>query len=132
MNTIALRLYPDQDLRETLLKFCVDRRIDAACIVTCVGSLKHAVIRFADAPDGTTLEGPYEIVSLVGTISRHGTHLHISLSDSEGNLVGGHLLNGSSIHTTAEIVLGLIGGIAFKRKHDPRTGYKELSIEPKD
>lgn len=131
MNSIALRLYPGQDLRETLLKFCLDRQIDAACIVTCVGSLKHATLRFADRPSGTSLTGPFEIVSLQGTLSRHGGHLHISLSDSEGKLVGGHLLNGSSIHTTAELVIGLLGGIAFKRRFDERTGYKELSIEPK-
>ncbi len=131
MNSIALRLYPGQDLRKTLLKFCLDRQIDAACIVTCVGSLKQATLRFADKPSGTALSGPFEIISLEGTLSRHGGHLHIALSDGDGKVIGGHLLDGSSIHTTAEIVLGLLGGIAFKRKFDERTGYKELSIEPK-
>ncbi len=131
MNTIALRLYPGQDLRKTLVNFCVDRQIDAACIVTCVGSLKDATIRFADNPDGTLLQGPFEIVSLVGTLSRHGCHLHISISDKDGQMLGGHLQQGSPIYTTAEIILGLVQGIAFKRKHDPKTGYKELSIEPK-
>ena len=131
MNAIALRLYPGQDLRRTLLKFCLDRQIDAACVVTCVGSLTHATIRLATRDRGERFDGPFEIVSLQATLSRHGGHFHISLSNEDGDLIGGHLLDGSEIHTTAEIVLGLLGGIAFKRRHDPRTGYKELSIEPK-
>jgi len=131
MNVIAMRLYPGQDLRQTLLKFCVDRQIDAACIVTCVGSLEKAAIRFADEPEATLIEEKLEIVSLVGTVSRHGCHLHISVSDSKGKMIGGHLKDGATIYTTAEIVLGLLGGIAFKRKFDDRTGYRELSIEPK-
>ena len=131
MNVIAMRLYAGQDLRKTLLKFCADRKIDAACIVTCVGSLEKAAIRFADEPEATMIEEKLEIVSLVGTVSRHGCHLHISVSDSEGKMIGGHLKDGSLVYTTAEIVIGLLGGIAFKRKFDDRTGYKELSIEPK-
>lgn len=131
MNVIAMRLYPGQDLRQTLLKFCLDRQLDAACIVTCVGSLSAASVRFADAPEAELLEGPFEIISLVGTLSRHGCHLHIALADARGEVIGGHLRDGAIIHTTAEVVLGLVAGIVFKRKQDARTGYRELSIEPK-
>lgn len=131
MNVLAMRLYPGQDLRETLLRFCRDRRIDAACIVTCVGSLSRANIRFSDQPTGSLIEKKLEIVSLVGTLSQHGVHLHISCSDEKGGVIGGHLLDGSAIYTTAEIVLGLMSGIVFEREYDEKTGYRELAIKPK-
>lgn len=131
MNVLAMRLYPGQDLRETLSRFCRDRRIDAACIVTCVGSLSRANIRFCDQPTGSLIEKKLEIVSLVGTLSQHGVHLHISCADSKGDVVGGHLLDGSTIYTTAEIVIGLMNGIVFEREFDEKTGYRELAIKPK-
>lgn len=39
----------------------------------------------------TYFDGPYEIVSLVGTIAVNGPHIHISLSDGTGTTIGGHL-----------------------------------------
>lgn len=68
----------------------------------------------------------FEIVSMVGTFSRDGgCHLHISLSDAEGNTVGGHLIDGD-VFTTVELVLGTADGIEFSRQQDEKTGYREL------
>ncbi|MEM1349131.1 MAG: PPC domain-containing DNA-binding protein [Myxococcota bacterium] len=129
MHTIAMRLLPGKDLKRTLLELCARRDIEAACVVSCVGSVRKAIVRFADKEEGSELDGAREIVSLVGTLSRHGAHLHVSLSDGEGRVVGGHLLEGTEIHTTAEIVLGILHGMAFRRAYDERTGYKELVID---
>lgn len=41
-----------------------------------------------------SLDERFEIVSLTGTLSRHGAHLHISIADFQGNVVGGHLMDG--------------------------------------
>ncbi len=57
-------------------------------------------------PDGTILEGCFETVSLSGTAEEGGEHLHASLSDPEGNVVGGHVLEGCVVRTTMEIILG--------------------------
>ena len=97
-------------------------------MLSCVGSLRQAVIRFANQPEGTVFEQLLEIVSLEGTLSQHGVHLHIVVSDSEGQVIGGHLMDGSTIYTTAEIVLGIVPNAIFKREIDPLTGYKELTI----
>ena len=68
----------------------------------------------------------FEITSLVGTFSRDGgCHLHMSLSDAEGNTIGGHLIDGI-VFTTVELVLGTADGIEFSRQHDDKTGYREL------
>ena len=38
----------------------------------------------------------FEIIGLTGTFSRNdGCHVHISLSDSKGNAIGGHLIDGT-------------------------------------
>uniref|UniRef100_A0A7S2A1K6 PPC domain-containing protein n=1 Tax=Trieres chinensis TaxID=1514140 RepID=A0A7S2A1K6_TRICV len=68
----------------------------------------------------------FEIVSLVGTFSRDGgRHLHISLSDSTGRTIGGHLIDGA-VFTTVEVVVGAIAGVEFRRAMDKETGYREL------
>ncbi len=128
MNLKALRLRPDDDLRASLLAYCTEGEVEAAFALTCVGSLKQATIRFADAPGGTMLEQKLEILTLSGTLSYHGVHLHITLADAHGHVLGGHLLNGSLIYTTAEIVLGFVPNTEFRRKLDPATGYTELEL----
>jgi hypothetical protein len=71
----------------------------------------------------------YEILSLVGTVSvTAGSHLHISLGDKDGHVIGGHLIGGATIFTTAEVVCGTAAAIRFERPHDPRTGYPELAV----
>ena len=68
-----------------------------------------------------------EILSLVGTISIHGKHLHISLGDATGKCIGGHLVGDATVFTTAEIVIAELGDVTFHRTFDHRTGFKELA-----
>ena len=124
----ALRLHPGDDLRDRLQALTQIHGWEAAAIVTAVGSLRQAHLRFAGQPQGTRLDGPLEILSLSGTLSRHGLHLHISLGDANGQVWGGHLLPGCPIYTTAEIVLATLPGLVFARSPDPATGYRELAI----
>jgi predicted DNA-binding protein with PD1-like motif len=77
------------------------------------------------------LQDKFEIVSLVGTLSTHGIHLHISISDKDGKTIGGHLEKGCLIYTTAEIVIGVSEDFIFVRTVDENTGYKELEIQPR-
>ena len=114
----------------------------AACMVTCVGSLRKATLRMANAskaPDGGNASGSgnevvtrserFEIVSLVGTFAEDGRcHLHASLSDANGQLWGGHVVGGMEVFTTAEVVLAECSGLAFTREHDAQTGYDELVV----
>ena len=128
MNPKALRLRPGDDLRASLLAYCAEGEVEAAYVLTCVGSLKRAVIRFADAPDGTILEQKLEILALSGTLSRYGAHLHVTVADAHGHVLGGHLLEGSLVYTTAELVLGFVPDTEFRRELDPATGYIELEL----
>ena len=128
MEVIAIRLNPGEDLKQALLKYCIYHKVDAAYMLSCVGSLRQAAIRFANQPKETIIDQALEIISLAGTLSQHGIHLHIAVSDSEGQVIGGHLMDGSTIYTTAEIVMGIVPNSIFKREIDPLTGYKELKI----
>lgn len=130
MKTIALRLQPNDDLKAALDALARDHNLEAACILTCVGSLSTAALRFADQKEGTRLAGRFEIVSMTGMFSVHGSHYHISLSDGQGRTIGGHLLEGSRIYTTAELVIGVLPHVRFLREPDTVTGYDELAIYP--
>ena len=131
MKIFALRLKPNQDLKDTLKNFVTSNNIEAGFILTTVGSLKQAILRFANQNDSKVLHDKFEIVSLVGTLSTHGIHLHISISDKDGKTIGGHLENGCLIYTTAEIVIGVSEDFIFVRTVDENTGYKELEIQPR-
>lgn len=131
MRVYALRLRPGQDLRQELERFTKERGIKAGFVITTVGSLRKASLRLADRSEPTGFEGKFEIVSLVGTLTQDGVHLHASISDGEGRTVGGHLVEGCLVYTTAEIVIGEAKGMEFRRETDAATGYKELTIRPR-
>jgi len=131
LRACALRLGPGDDLRAGLEAHARRRAWPAACILTCVGSLVRARLRLAGAQAESSLEGPFEIVSLVGTLSPDGPHLHVALADARGANVGGHVLAGCVVHTTAELVVGVLEDLAFARALDPRTGWKELLVRPR-
>ena len=128
MKVFALRLKPDQDLRQSLKTFAKDKNIKAGFILTAIGSLKQATIRFANQNFSTVLNDKFEIISLNGTLATTGIHLHISIADKEGKTISGHLDNGCIIYTTAELIIGASEEFTFLRTIDPKTGYKELEI----
>ena len=92
--------------------------------------MKVVPLRLAGATQATAIHGELEILSLSGTLSPDGSHLHIAIADSRGTVIGGHLCAGSLVRTTAELVVGLLPGWRFSRELDPGTGYAELQISP--
>ena len=110
------------------MRKAVSTELKAAGIITCVGSLQRLAIRYANEPGTIMLDGKFEIVSLTGTVAESGSHLHISVSDSTGKTIGGHLKEGSIIYTTAEIIIAVLTDVEYTREVDPTYGYKELSV----
>lgn len=135
MKMYAMRLKPGQDLRFEVEKFAHDNNIQSGCIVSCVGSLSHVNLRMADAtPENKeykNMEGTFEIVSLVGTVSTQGYHLHMAVSDEKGQVTGGHLTEDNIVHTTAEIVIFEDETVTYNRELDDQTGFPELVIKSK-
>ena len=127
----AFRLKPGQDLKQEITAYVQQHKIEAGWIVTCVGSVTQYNLRFANQSNGNKATGHYEIVSLVGTVSINGSHLHMSVSDSTGKTIGGHLLDSNFVYTTAEIVIGEGKQLVFTREKDGTTEWEELQVKPK-
>jgi predicted DNA-binding protein with PD1-like motif len=130
MKLVPLRLQPGADLRQALEAWMGEQQEQAGCVISAVGSLSVAQLRFAGAAEATAIHGELEILSLSGTLSPDGAHLHISVAGSSGAVIGGHLGAGSLVRTTAELVIGLLPDWRFSRELDPATGYPELRISP--
>ncbi len=132
MENYTFRLPPGEDLLDSIEAVVKERNIEAGCVLSGVGSLTHATLRLANQNDYSEYEGHFEIVSLTGTISIHGSHLHISISDDHGRTVGGHLVSGCRIYTTAEIVFAIFEDVVYKRERLANdSGYEELVINKK-
>lgn len=128
MQTYSFRLRPGQDLKTELDALVKKQRIGAGAVLTCVGSLTDVSLRLANQDGPSVWKGHYEIVSLVGTLSANGSHVHLSVSDSTGRTLGGHLLEGCKIYTTAEILIGVMPSLDYVREVDPTFGYRELVV----
>jgi len=128
MKVVPLRLQPGDDLRRALEAWMGQQQEQAGCLISAVGSLSLVQLRFAGAAEATAIRGDLEILSLSGTLSPDGAHLHIAVSGSSGTVIGGHLCAGSLVRTTAELVIGLLPEWQFRRELDPVTGDAELQI----
>jgi len=130
MKVVPLRLQPGTDLRLVLETWMGEQQEQAGCVISAVGSLSVAQLRLAGAAEATAIHGELEILSLSGTLSPVGAHLHIAIAGSSGAVTGGHLCSGSLVRTTAELVIGLLQEWRFSRELDPATGFAELRITP--
>ncbi len=129
MRSYTFRLKPGQDLFDSIEVFVSENKIDAGCVLSSVGSLTHATLRLANRAHYNQYDGYFEIVSMTGTVSTNGSHLHVSISDGDGVVIGGHLVSGCKIYTTAEIVIAEFDDVIYKReqlKND--SGYEELVV----
>lgn len=133
MHQITFRLKTGQFLKEEIEKAVEQNGIKAGVLLSVVGGLDRVVLRLAgsDVANQTikTWEGDYEIVSGTGTFSQDGCHLHISLSDKDGAVIGGHLKDGCRVRFTAEVVIGVFEDVVYRRLPDEMTGFDELTIE---
>jgi predicted DNA-binding protein with PD1-like motif len=131
IKTHAFRLIPGTDLKRQIESYVKANSIQAGWISCGVGSLTNYNIRFANQTEGSKGTGHFEIVSLIGTVSVNDCHLHISISDSTGQTIGGHLLNDNLVYTTAEIVILESDEFIFTREKDGSTAWAELQIKKK-
>lgn len=126
MKEYACRLHRGDDLIESIKKICLENRFNTAIILSGVGCVSSCKIRLAKAIDYLEVEEDFEIVSLIGTVSNGNAHIHISLSDEIGNVIGGHLCPGTIVNTTCELVLGVLEDYESTREDDVDTGYDEI------
>lgn len=128
MRNYTFRLQAGHDLFDSIQAFVQEKKIGAGCVLSGVGSLMHVELRLANREFYSGYDGFFEIVSITGTVSIHGSHLHISIADGDGKTIGGHLESGCKIYTTAEIVLAVFDDVVYKREFAEDSGYEELVV----
>ena len=124
----VFRLYRGEDLRGAIETYVQKNGIRAAAVLSAVGCVSRLHIRDASGVTEHTKEDRFEIVSLMGTVGER-THLHVSFAGEDLAVIGGHLLSGCTVNTTAEIILEELVGLRFSSEWDAETGYHELRIE---
>lgn len=130
MKLIPIRLQPGQDLKTTLEAWIEQEGAGSGWVVSGIGSLSGAQMRWAGCAEPTALHGDLEIVTLQGSLCRDGAHLHATVADAQGSVLGGHLCEGSIVRTTAEVLIAHLPQWHLERVPDPKTGYRELDIQP--
>lgn len=124
----CFRLTRGADLYRSIEAYAKEHRIAAGTVLSAVGCVYRWEVRDAGGVNVQSGTENVEIVSLMGTVSENGCHLHVSFSREDLSVFGGHLCEGCLVNTTAEIVIEELEEFTFSREPDEKTGYDELVI----
>ena len=130
MTFTPLRLPPGADLRRSLDTHTFPDGSCSGFVVAGLGILMNPKLRFAVASEETTISGPVELMTISGSLSKDGAHVHVAVANAQGQLFAGHLCYGSVVRTTVELLLAPVPGFELHRTHDTATGFKELVVYP--
>ena len=108
METLPLELKPGQDLHLALTDLAVQQQL-SGFVLGVVGNLSQATFSCPGQQQPTRMSGVLEVITLNGTFSPTGVHLHLSLSDGACQVWGGHLEPGTVVLKGAQLLLGLSG-----------------------
>ena len=108
METLPLQLDPGQDLHSALSELAAQQQL-SGFVLGVVGNLSQATFSCPGQQQPTQMRGELEVITLNGTFSPNGVHLHLSLSDGACQVWGGHLEPGTVVLKGAQLLLGLSG-----------------------
>ena len=133
---VALRLTPGTDVLLGLTEACKRAGINNGVILSAIGSLDSP--HFCDVVElptkagfgyGETLHltGPIELTNASGIICHDdegetNLHVHMTLTDRHGNAHGGHLVEGTKVLITVDVVVAEIEGMVMGRKFSEEMG----------
>lgn len=123
-DTIVLRIDPKEEIVETIKNVCEKEDVQLAEIsgLGAVDEIEVGVYYIQEKQyHSNTFKGYYEITSLTGSATRQDgnvyLHLHMSVGDIHGNVVGGHL-NKAIVSATGEIIIRVIRGKVGRKYSD--------------
>ena len=76
-------------------------------LLSAVGDLSSVSFKCPLNEAPITLEKKLEIITLSGYVKSTGSHIHISVSDENCRVFGGHLLAGTIVYKSLDILVGL-------------------------
>ena len=129
MRTVCVRLRRGDDLLLSLRALAQREGLRAAVILSGVGCVTEARVRDASGVTVRHIAEPCEITALQGTVSARRCHVHIALSREDMTTLGGHLMEGTYINTTCELVLLEQDGWRYGVEQDAATGYDETVFQ---
>ena len=107
MKSLPLKLAPGSDLLISIEKVGREQNSNGF-VLGVVGNLSRACFQCPGRSKPTLLEGNLEIITLNGTFTPEGVHLHLSLSDKDCQVWGGHLEPGTLVNKGADVLVGLL------------------------
>ena len=133
-NGVVVRLDPGDRILESLRKTVKAERLTAASI-TGIGAVDDFEVGVFDLEKSDynrmRYTGNHEINALIGNLTAKDgepyLHLHITCTDRDGRVVGGHLLEGR-ISLTAEIFIQPFEA-SIKRRHSETLNINQICFE---
>ena len=107
MQPLPLKLAPGSDLRLSLEELAQRDGI-SGFVLGVIGNLTKASFQCPGQAEPTVLEGDLEVITLNGTFSPEGVHLHLSLSDGACQVWGGHLEPGTIVQKGVDLLIGVL------------------------
>lgn len=107
MRAKPFHLEAGADLRSSL-ETIAQRENGLGFVLSVVGNMRQASFACPGRAAPTVLQGELEIITLQGTVSPQGVHLHLSFSDADCQVWGGHLEHGSHVLRGADLLLGFL------------------------
>ncbi len=83
-------------------------------LISAVGDLSKVSFKCPLNEKHINLERKLEIITLNGYITSTVSHVHISVSDENCSVFGGHLLSGTTVHKSLDILIGSIPDLKQK------------------
>ena len=128
------RLLESEDVFESIKDRAEKGGIRAGFFIL-IGTVKRSALGFYKDGKYETirLEGPLEVVSCTGNVAvdekgETVIHAHIVVSNGKGEAFGGHLMKGSEVGATAELVMVEAVGAKIQRVHDEKTNLNLLKL----
>lgn len=132
-NTYFLRMELGEEIITTLTSFCKDQDIQLG-FFNAIGAVSYAITGLYNVGErkyySTKIEGPLEIASLMGNITRKDgevyIHAHATFSNLECQVMGGHLSE-AVVSATCEMVITSLSGNIERRVCD-KTGLNIFDL----
>jgi predicted DNA-binding protein with PD1-like motif len=128
------RILEDEDLTDAITKRIAESGIKTGVFIL-IGTLREAVVGFYEKGEYKIirLDGPQEIASCTGNVATDEEgqaviHAHIVVSNEKGEAFGGHLMKGSRVGATAELVVIEAVGVDLRRIFDEKTKLRLLKL----
>lgn len=132
-RVLAIRLKPKTDMLTEIEKACKEYNIQNGVIISGIGGVTRAAIcdpqYFPERKQPYNYGAPIIIethlsISGISGIICHdddgtiNTHIHVAFSDEEGHCYAGHLVEGTRVMLTVDMLIAEVDGFSMSRKMD--------------